>query len=121
MFFLRIDVDPSTYWEVDYFRRPYGLFLLLFVFYNREHGLHKAIQRGFEIADGLFGVAILDRLLDAVFDVVFQNGFPHLVKTGANGCNLREHVIALAPFFPQPFKAIGMTGDAGKPFGDVLA
>lgn len=30
--FLRTDVGTSDNWEVDYFRRPYGLFLLLFVF-----------------------------------------------------------------------------------------
>jgi hypothetical protein len=85
------------------------------------HGLHKAIQRGFEIANGLLSLAMLDRLLDAVFDVVFQDGFADLVEPGTDCCNLRQHVIALPPFIPQPFEAVGVTGDARKPFGDVFA
>ena len=118
---LRDDVDSSIYWEVDYFRRPYGLFLLLLAFLRREHRLHKAIQRGFEVAYSFVGFTMLDRHFDTMFDVVFQNGFAHLVKRGAHGSNLCQHVVALAPFFPQPFKAVGMSGDAREPFGDVLA
>ena len=118
--FLRTDVDTSNDWEVDYFRRPYGLFLLFLVF-ACEHGLHKSIQRGFQIANGLFGLAMLDRLLDTVFNVVLQDSFAHLVEPGTNCGNLRQHVVTLTPLFPQTFEAVGMTSDACEPLGDVFA
>ena len=86
-----------------------------------EHMLDKSIQRIFEVANGLPGLAMLNRLLDTMLDVIFQDDFPDLVERGANSRNLRQHVIALTAFFPQPLQAVGMTGDAREPFGDVLA
>lgn len=58
---------------------------------------------------------------DGVLDVVFQDSLAYLVERGAYSCDLCQHIVTLAPLFPQPLKAIGMTGDAGEPFGDVLA
>jgi hypothetical protein len=84
------------------------------------HELYKAIQRGFQIANSLFGIAMLDRLGDTVVDVVFQDGFADLVEPGTNRRDLREHIVTLPPFIPQPLEAVGMTGDARKPFGDVF-
>jgi hypothetical protein len=64
---------------------------------------------------------MLHRLVHTVCDMLFQNGFAHLIERGANGRNLCQHVIAFAAFFPQPLQTVGMTGDACEPFGDVLA
>ena len=64
---------------------------------------------------------MLYRLLDTVLDMMLQDDFPNLVERSAYGCNLRQHIVALATFFPKPFEAIGMTGNACEPFGDVLA
>ena len=79
------------------------------------HGLHKPIQRIFEVANGLLSLAMLYRLLDAVFDVMLQDDFAYLVERGTHRRNLRQHVIALTPFFPQSLEAGGMTSDARKP------
>ena len=86
-----------------------------------EQVLYKPIQCLFEVANGLFGLAMLNRLLDTMLDVIFQDDFSDLVERGANSRNLRQHVIALTAFFPQPLQAVGMTSDAREPFGDVLA
>jgi hypothetical protein len=86
-----------------------------------EHVLDKPIQRIFEVANGLLGLAMLNRLLDTMLDVIFQDDFPDLVERGANSRNLRQHIIALTAFCPQPLQAVGMTGDARKPFSYVLA
>ena len=88
---------------------------------NPEHELHKPIQRIFQVANGLFGLTILHRLLDAVLDMMLQDDFPNLVERSTDSRNLRQHVITLAAFFPQPLQTVGMTGDAREPFSDVLA
>lgn len=86
-----------------------------------EHVLDKPIQRIFEVANGLFGLTMFHRPGDAVFDVMLKDDLAHLVERSADGRNLRQHVIALAAFFPQPFEAIGMTCYARKTFGDIFA
>jgi hypothetical protein len=86
-----------------------------------EHGLHKPIQCIFEVANGLISLAMLDRFSNAVLDMLLQDGFTHLVERGAYRRDLRQHVVAVAALVPQSFEAVGVTGDARKPFGDVLA
>ena len=53
--------------------------------------------------------------------MMLQNDFPNLVERSTDSRNLRQHVITLATFFPQPLQTVGMTGDAGEPFSDILA
>ncbi len=86
-----------------------------------EHVLHKPIQRVFEVANGLIRLTMLHCLVHTVCDMLLQDGFAHLVERGPYGRNLRQHVIALAAFFPQPLQTVGMTSDTREPFGDVLA
>ena len=62
-----------------------------------------------------------DCLLDAVLDAVLEDGFADLVERGAYRRNLRQYIVALAALVPQPFQAVGVTGDAREPLGDVLA
>ena len=64
---------------------------------------------------------MLDRFGDTMFNVVLQDDFPDLVEPSTNSGNLRQHVVTLTPFFPQPLEAVGMTSDAREPFGDVFA
>ena len=78
-------------------------------------------QRGFEVANGLFGLAMPDRHLDAVFDMMLQDGFAHLIEPGAYRSDLRQHVVTLAPLFPQALEAVGMASDTCEPPGDIFA
>ena len=86
-----------------------------------EHGLHKPIQGIFEVANGLLRLTMPDRLLNAVLNVLLQDGFAHLIERGTHRRDLRQHVVAVPAFFPQPFEAAGVTGDAREPLGDLLA
>lgn len=57
------------YLEVDYFRRPYGLFLfLLFVPYS-EHTLYKTIKRVFQTSDSLIRLTVLHHPGNIVLNV----------------------------------------------------
>ena len=89
--------------------------------HHSGYGLHKPIQRIFEVSNSLISLAMPDRFLDAVLDVLFQDSFAYLVKRSTHRRNLRQHIVALPALFPQAFEAVGMTGDAGEPFGDLLA
>jgi len=86
-----------------------------------RHELHKPIQGCFEIANSLLGLTVPDRLLDTVLDMLLQDGFADLVERCAHRRDLREHIVAVPALFPQPFEAVGVTGDAREPFGDLLA
>ncbi|HXZ05642.1 MAG TPA: hypothetical protein VEH81_12475 [Ktedonobacteraceae bacterium] len=108
------------YWEVDYFRRPYRLYLLLLAF-SKEQELHKSIQCGFQVAYSLFGLAMFHRFRHAVLDVMFKNGLAHLVETGTYRSDLGQHVVAFTPLVPKPLETVGMTSDASEPFGDLFA
>jgi hypothetical protein len=101
--------------------RTVSPFLYVFCLEHTTNVLHKPIKRIFKVANGLFGLTILHRLLDAVLDMMLQDDFPNLIERSADSRNLRQHVIALAAFFPQPLQTVGMTGDAREPFSDVLA
>ena len=86
-----------------------------------KNTLHKSIQRIFEVANGLFGLTVFHCLRHAVFDVMFKDDLPYLVEPGTNRRDLGQHVVAFTPLIPKPFEAVGMTGDACEPFGNVLA
>lgn len=58
---------------------------------------------------------------NTVLDMLLKDGFAHLIKGSAYRCNLRQHIIAVPSLFPQTLEAVGMTGDACKPFRDVYA
>ena len=94
------------YWEGDYFRRPYGLFLLLFAFWTTQNRYYKPIQRIFQVANSLISLTMLHRLVHTMCDMLFENGFANLIERGANGRNLCQYVIALAAFFHSRFRLL---------------
>ena len=86
----------------------------------RDTILDEAVKGFFEFANGVCGLSILHRFGDTLLDVQLQHRPPGRVKGSANGCHLGEHVIDLAAFLPHAFEAVGMTGNASQPFGDLL-
>lgn len=55
-----------------------------------------------------------------MLNMLFQDGFAYLIERGTHRSDLYEHFITVSPFRPQPFEAVGVTGDACKPFSDLL-
>src|SRR5712692_3733422 len=83
--------------------------------------LDQTIQRLFQIAYRLIGAAPVERLIDAVIDMLLQDHLADLVERRTHGGDLREHVLTVPPFLPQPFQAGSVPGDARQAFRDLLA
>lgn len=82
--------------------------------------LYKTIQRIFQIANRLIRLTMLHRPGDTMLNMLFQDSFAHLVERSTNRRNLCQHIIAIAPFFPESLETIGMTGDTCEPFSDIF-
>lgn len=95
--------------------------LLLLLCAAPAHGLHKPIQRVFEIMNSLIRLAVLHRFGDTMLDMLFQYCFTYLIKRGTYRSNLCKHLVAVPSFCPQPLEAVGVAGDARKPSGDLFA
>lgn len=60
-------------------------------------------------------------LFDAVFPMVFRDRKALLIGSNSNCSHVRQHVVVLASFLPQPFEALSRASNTCEPRGDILA